>query len=129
MNPTWNRTVVVDNMSRNSSIEDVRSKFAVAGKVEHVRMIDAKKVPDDITTYLNVIKNPNRSVRQAKGYTLVEYASAAEAQAACGMLTDETNWRNGKVLSGTPLAMRCLTNPHILQDFAFPCYSRPRLIS
>lgn len=106
-NPTWNRTVVVENLPRNASIVDIGTRFGVAGKVEHVRLIDNKKVPDDIAAYMDVIKNPHGALQRGKVCTLVEFASVGEAQTACDMLTDETNWRNGRPHPYTPIHSLC----------------------
>mmetsp|Transcript_5510 Transcript_5510/g.16638 ORF Transcript_5510/g.16638 Transcript_5510/m.16638 type:complete len:447 (-) Transcript_5510:954-2294(-) len=95
MNPTWNRTVVVENLPRNLSIDKTRSMFAAAGVVEHVRQWNDKKVADDIKAYLAAVKNPHAVLRRGKPCTLIEYSSVAEAQSGCAMLTDETNWRSG----------------------------------
>lgn len=95
MNPTWNRTVVVENLARSASIDDVRAQFSRAGKVEHVRMLAGKKRPDDIEAYMSAIKNPHDALRRGRPCTLVEFATADEAAASCAMLTDASNWRSG----------------------------------
>ena len=48
---------VVENLSESATVDSVVKDFAVAGAVEHVRMLRLKKMPlpPDIAAYMNVV--------------------------------------------------------------------------
>eukprot|EP00040_Diaphanoeca_grandis_P023847 m.130269 g.130269 ORF g.130269 m.130269 type:complete len:405 (-) comp29468_c1_seq1:1622-2836(-) len=96
INRAWYRTVVVENVSPQASIDSVIKDFTVAGTVDHVRMLKAgKELPQDMTSYMQAAPRPHDALQHDRGCTLVEYSNVEEAQTACVKLTNNSNWRSG----------------------------------
>lgn len=98
INSSWGRTVVVENLPPNTSIDATVERFAPCGTVEHVRIIkqNAKALPKDIDAYLEAAgRGAHDVLKHSRGCALVEYSSVEEATKACTTLTDKNNWRSG----------------------------------
>ncbi|XP_042479386.1 la-related protein 6A [Macadamia integrifolia] len=83
------RTVLVENMPDNFSIESMKIIFGAAGNIKNISIQDPHAAEE--STKISKAKN----LISGKIHAFVEYETAEAAERAVATLNDENNWRTG----------------------------------
>ncbi|KAF0919936.1 hypothetical protein E2562_032342 [Oryza meyeriana var. granulata] len=86
---TKKRTVVVENLPSDFSMESIHAMFETIGKIVKITIYDQHSVGESATIKNHDIRLSN------KVHALVEYETAKAAEKAATTLNDKSNWRTG----------------------------------